>query len=140
MAFLDELKARLVAQGMTGTNIGLGSGTLVPSNVGLSGGPTAFIVIVETGGSGAIRTHRGTPVERPTAQVSVRALDYMAARTMLKQAYDALGGADGLHNVTLSGTFYQSLTARQNITDIGGLDSAGRIMLVFNIDAVKQPS
>jgi len=58
---------------------------------------------------------------------------------MLKAAYDALGGAKGLHNVTLSGTFYQNIVPRQSITDIG-LDDDARIMFTYNIDADKGPS
>jgi len=55
---------------------------------------------------------------------------------MSKAAYTAL---DGTYNTVLSGVFYQSITVRQEPTDIG-LDELGRVMIVFNIDAEKQPS
>jgi predicted dinucleotide-utilizing enzyme len=58
---------------------------------------------------------------------------------MLMNAYNALGGVDGLHNIVLSGVPYINITARQEPTDIG-LDAAQRIMFVFNIDAEKKPS
>jgi len=46
---------------------------------------------------------------------------------------------DGLFNTILSGTYYQSVTARQEPTDIG-LDDLQRPRIVFNIDAEKSPS
>lgn len=135
MAFLDEIAARLVSQGVgvLGTNIFLSSKTAIPSGNG------PYLTLTETGGTGADRTQNNTALERPTAQLHARASSYLTARAMLKAAYLALGGPNGLHNVTLSGTWYLSVTARQNITDIG-LDDAGRASVVFNIDAVKNPS
>ena len=61
------------------------------------------------------------------------------ARLMLQAAYDALGGANGLWNVELSGVFYLSVTARQCVTDTGK-DENGRQTFTFNIDAEKCPS
>ena len=74
--------------------------------------------------------------QRPTAQVLVRAKSYSVARTKAKAAYAAL---DGVFNMTLSGTYYQSLVARQEPTDIG-LDAEARPMIVFNVEAEKSPS
>ena len=135
MAFLDEIAARLVAQGVgvLGTDIFLGSKAAIPSGEG------PYISLTETGGTGSRRTHNGIPVGQPTAQILVRAMKYNVARTKLKAVWDALGGDKGLHNVTLSGTFYQSVTPRQQPTDIG-LDGLARPMIVFNIEAQKQPS
>ena len=135
MPFLDEIKDRLVAQGVGtfGSDIFLGSKAVIPSGDG------PFLSLTETGGSGATRTHNGSPVSRPSAQILARAKSYVAARTKLKSAYDALGGAKGLHNVTLSGTFYQSVVPRQEPTDIG-LDDDDRPMIVFNIEVQKAVS
>lgn len=135
MPFLDEIAAKLVSAGVgaIGTVIFLSSKAVIPTGAG------PYLVIIETGGTGAMRTHNETAVERPTAQLSARATDYQTARAKLKAAYDALGGPNGLHNVTLSGVFYLSITPRQQITDIG-LDGAGRAMVAYNIDAEKQPS
>jgi len=134
VSFLDEIAARLVSQsvGVTGSNIFLGSKAVIPTGSG------PFLSLIETGGTGATRVHNiaGPSTQRPTAQVLVRAGSYQAARTMSKAAYDAL---NGVWNTTLSGTFYQKITARQEPTDIG-LDGSGRVMVVFNIDAQKQPS
>lgn len=135
MPFLDEIAAKLVAAGVgvQGTNIFLGSGAVIPTGAG------PYLSITETGGAGAGLTHNGTPVEMPTAQLVARAASYAIARAMLKAAYDALGGANGLRNVTLSGTFYQKVKPRQNITDIG-LDDSARRMLSYNIEVEKAPS
>lgn len=130
MAFLDEIVVQLVGAGVGvfGTNIFISSKAVIPTGAG------PYLVLVETGGSGAVRTQNGTATERPTAQLSCRANSYASARAMLQAAYAALGGANGLYNVTLNGTFYISITARQNIADIG-LDGAGRAMVAYNIDA-----
>ena len=135
MPFLDEIKDHLVAQGVGvyGSSIFLGSKALIP----LGDGP--YLSLVETGGTGAVRSHNGTPVTRPSAQVLCRAKAINVARAKLKEAFDALGGAQGLHNVTLGTTFYQSLVPRQEPTDIG-LDVQARPMVVFNVDAEKEPS
>lgn len=135
MPFLDELAARLVSQsvGVLGNNIFLGSKAVIPTGEG------PYLSLTETGGIGSTRTHNGIPVARPTAQILCRAKQYNVARAKLKAAFDALGGDQGLHNVTLSGTFYQSIVSRQQLTDMG-LDDAGRPMVVFNIEVEKQPS
>ena len=135
MPFLDEIAAKLVAKGVgvSGTSIFVSSKAVIPTGNG------PYLVLIETGGSGPARTQNDTATQRPTAQISVRAVAYPTARTMLKAAYDALGGANGLWNVMLSGTMYLSITARQEPTDIG-LDGAGRPMVAFNIAVEKQPS
>lgn len=133
--FVFEIRDRLVAMGVGtfGTNIFIGAKASIPSGSG------PYLSILETGGSGAARTQNDTATERPTAQILVRGMTEPLAKNMIKAAYDALGGANGLFNVTLTGTFYLSITARQNLTDIG-LDDPGRQMYDFNIDAEKAPS
>lgn len=139
--FLDEIAARLVAQnvGVLGTNIFLSSAAKLPAGDG------PYLTLTETGGAavggfrgegGRIQNAAGRHVQSPGAQVAVRAKTYQAARTMSKAAYLAL---DGVWNTTLSSVFYVSITARQEPTDLG-LDENGRVVIVFNIDAVKQPS
>lgn len=135
MAFLDEIKDRLVAQGVGvyGTSIFLGAKAVIPAGAG------PYLTLVDTGGSGSVKTHNNSSIERPTAQLCARATDYATAKAFLIAALAALGGQSGLFNVLLGTTWYLSITARQNPTDIG-LDEAGRAMLVVNIDAEKQPS
>lgn len=134
MSFLDEVGAKLVASGVgvLGSSIFLGSKAVIPSGDG------PYLTLIETGGSAPTRIQNKTTAntQRPTAQVVSRAKSYSVARSKAKEAYDAL---DGLFNVTLSGTFYQSLTARQEPTDIG-LDDVQRPRLAFNIEAEKNPS
>lgn len=135
MSVLDEIAARLAAQGVgtVGSDIFLGSKAVIPTGDG------PYLSLIETGGTGSRRTHNGTPVAKPAVQILSRAKSYTVARTKLKAAWDALGGDKGLHNVTLSSTFYQSITPKQQPTDIG-LDGSARPMVVFNIDVEKQPS
>ena len=132
--FLDEIKDRLVAQGVGvfGSTIILGSKGVIPTGDG------PLLSVIETGGTGPLRIHNvaAAHVQRPTAQVLVRGKNYVAARTMAKNAYLAL---DGIFNTSLSGTFYQKVTARGEPQDFG-LDESGRVMISFNIEAEKAPS
>ena len=132
--FLDEIAAQLVAQsvGVLGTNIFLGSRAKIPSDDG------PYLSLRETGGSAPTRIHNKATAntQRPTAQIAVRAKKYNIARAMAAAAYLAL---DGIYNTTLSGTFYQSIVARQEPEDIG-LDSLERVLITFNIEVEKEPS
>lgn len=134
MSFLNEIAARLVGAGVgvIGTNIFMSSHAVIPSGDG------PYLTIIESGGSGPTRTQNqsSASTQRPTAQVMVRAANSPTGRAMLKAAYDAL---DGIFNTTLSGTYYLSVMARQEPTDIGQ-DDAGRAMVAFNILAEKQAS
>jgi hypothetical protein len=136
MSFLDEVVARLEAQGVGsfGTTIFKGSKAIIPTGVG------PYLLISETGGLAPSPTQNNTATERPTAQLLSRAATMPAAMTQLKAAYDALGGANGLHNIVLSGTFYLYLRPRQSLTDMGTESGTGRVQIVFNIEAEKQPS
>lgn len=135
MPFLNEIAAKLAAAGVgtRGTNIFLSTDSNIPTDAG------PYMTIVETGGTAPrfVHNHAGAHTQRPTAQIAVRAADYPAARAMAKAAYDAL---NGLFNATLSGTFYQRIIARQEPTDIGLEAGTARAMVVFNIEAEKQPS
>jgi hypothetical protein len=132
--FLDEIKDRLVAQGVGvfGSSIFLGSKAAIPSGDG------PYISLTETGGTAPTRIHNqtGANTQRPTAQILVRAKSYLTARTKAKEAYLAL---DGVYNTTITGVLYYKITARQEPTDIG-LDDHERPMISFNIDAEKYPS
>lgn len=133
--FIDEISARLVTQGVgvEGVNLFTSSKASIPSGDG------PYMTLLETGGSGASLTHNDTATEHPTAQILARASTYPAARAMCAAAYMALGGPNGLFNISLSGVFYLSIKARQNPTDMG-LDEETRATVVFNIECEKQPS
>lgn len=134
MPFIDELAERLVSAGVgtRGSNIFLGSGAAIPTGAG------PYLTLTETGGSAPTRIHNAAAAhtQRPTAHVLVRAQLYSVARAMAKAAYLAL---DGVFNTSLSGVMYQSMTARQELTDIG-LDDSGRRMISFNVEAEKAAS
>ena len=139
MPFLEELRDRLVAQsvGVYGSTIFLGSGADLPK-LGDTRGKGPFISMVETGGTAPTRIHNQSSAntQRPSASIIARGVSSQTTRAMAKAAYDAL---DGIFNTTLSGTFYQSVTAQQEPTDIG-LDTEGRRMFSFNVRAEKAPS
>lgn len=137
MSFPQEIIARLVAQS-AGTYTGSTRDIFLSSRAVLPDGDGPFLSVNETGGTGPARTHSNA-TQKPSAQLVARADTYSNARAKLKLAYDALGGADGLHNVTLSGTAYISITANQEPFDLG-LDSKGRAMVAVNIAAEKKPS
>ncbi len=131
MSLLDDLAARLVAQGVgtLGTNIFIASKAVIPTGAG------PYLSLGGTGGVAPTRIqNKTTPnTRRPTVQVLVRASTTQAAMTMAEAAYAAL---DGVFNTTLSGVFYLNIKARQDITDMG-LDASGRIQLVFNLNVER---
>jgi hypothetical protein len=134
--FLHEVKDRLVAQGVGvyNVNIFIGSASIVP----IGDGP--YLSLRETGGTGPAKTQNNTGTERPGAQVLTRGTNPDLARAMAAAAFAALGGVDGLYNITLTGVAYISLSVRQSIVDIGKDDTGKRTMYSFNIDAEKYPS
>lgn len=135
MPFIDEIEAKLVAAsvGVHGSSIFLGSKAVIPTGDG------PYMTLVETGGIAPTRIHNipGASTQRPTAQIVVRAKAANVARAMAKAAYLAL---DGTFNTVIAGTFYQSITARQEPRDLGPEEGTGRAMYAFNIEAQKQPS
>ena len=142
MSLLDDLAARLVAQGYgtLGVDLFMSSAAVIPSGAG------PYTTLSETGGVAPTRVQNqtGAKTQRPTVQVLVRAgrivnvqEAYPAARTKSWAAYQAL---DGVYNVTINGVFYLSIVARQEPTDMG-LDATGtRVQVVFNIEIEKAVS
>jgi hypothetical protein len=133
--FLDEIASRIVLEG-AGV---LGVDLFLSSKVNIPPGDGPFTSIIETGGTAPRRTHNNTATQRPSAQILVRASTYPSARARAQQVYDALGGDNGLYNLSLLGTFYQQITSVQNLTDLG-LDELARVRIVFNINVEKVPS
>lgn len=142
MSFLDDLAQRLQDAGIgtLGTSIFESSAAVIPTGMG------PYITVSETGGMAPTRIQNklGSATQRPMAQILVRAgriagvqEAWPAARAKAWAAYQAL---DGLFNVTLSGTAYLRVVARQEPTDMG-LDAIGnRVQVVFNVEAEKAPS
>ncbi len=136
---LDELANRLIGEGvgLIDVSLFLGSSANLP-RLGDTERPT-FLTLIETGGTSGAGTHNNTATERPTVQLKAHAAETLEARALLKAAYNALGGENGLHNVTLSGIFYLKIVPRQGPTDTGQ-DSVGRPTYTFNVEIEKQPS
>lgn len=133
MTFIEEVVARLVAQGVgvLGTSLVVSSKSLIPAGDG------PIVSLTETGGSGPqfVQNSSTAAVQRPTVQVVARASTYLAAAAKARAAYDALL----LYNTSLSGTRYKRLLPLQEPFDMG-LDAAGRPMVAFNVMAERQPS
>lgn len=137
--FLDDLTTKLVAAGVgtisgSSKNIFSSSGAAIPSGAG------PYLIIVETGGFAPTRIHNkpGAATQRPTAQLTVVAgAGFPTARAMASAAYTAL---DGIWNTTINGVFYQKIVALQEPTDVGPEPGTNRAMVVFNLEAQKEPS
>jgi len=141
MSVLEEIANKLVADGVgvLGTSIFISSAAVLPTGDG------PYITLTETGGvapggfrgeGGRTQNQSGVSTQHPTVQVVTRAKSFPVARAKALAAYNSL---DGTWNETLSGTFYLSITARQEPTDTG-LDDAGRVRVTFNVDTDKAPS
>lgn len=131
MGFSDEIKARLVAQGMTASTIFVSSKAKPPAT-------GDYVLLTETGGIGPYRTHNDVSPSfvRPNMQVIAGSETAAAARALIKAAYDALMG---VRNMTLSGTRYLLIDALQEPFDLGP-DANTRIRFAFNINTEKEPS
>lgn len=134
---MDEIASRLVSLGV-GALIGANKNIFQGAKATIPTGNGPFLLMVAYGGSGADRTNSSV-VSRPSVQIESRAGDYKTAETMLKAAFNALGGDMGLHNITINGIFYLSITPRQEFIDMG-VDDAVRARIAFNIDIQKEPS
>lgn len=134
MSFLDDLAAKLVADGVGVIDISL----FMSSKAVIPAGDGPYITVSETGGIAPTRIQNkaAAATQRPTAQVLVRASTYPIARAKALAAYQSL---DGTFNATIGTTFYLRLVARQEPTDMG-LDAQSRAQVVFNVEAEKQPS
>lgn len=132
MTFMEDVVNLLVGAGLGVVNTTI----FRSSNANIPVGDGPLISITDTGGSGATRVQdKKVSTERPSLQIVTRAAKFEVAAPRARAIYNLL---NGMWNVTLGGTFYQSITARQPPTDIGK-DDAGRVMLSFNIDAERQP-
>ena len=146
MSVLDDIATLLVNAGV-GT---IASGNpppafsiFVSSAAPIPVGMGPYLTLNITGGVAPTRVQNSRPPNtvRPTVQVLVRAgriagtqEAWPAAYAMALAAYVAL---DGIFNTSINGVFYLSITARQEVTDMG-LDATGlRVQLVFNLDIEK---
>ena len=138
MSLLDEVGTYLAAQGIgtLGTNLFLGFAPDAPDQV---------TVLYEAGGQAPIRAMgqaAGSPVaQRPRLQVVCRdtQYEYATARSKAKSVYAILDGLCSRGDITMSGTRYMWLSAVSE-PSLMGRDDAGRVLIVCNYDAIKDPS
>ena len=132
--FSEEIRDRLVAQGVPVGSIFRGPKAVIP------GGAGPYWHLRDTGGSGPDRTQNVVDTaayQRPTMQIVCVATDSATAEAGARQAYDAL---IGVRNQTLSGTWYRDLTLLQEPSDALGVDALSRAQYSFNVAAYKRPS
>lgn len=131
MALLDDMATLLVnaGVGVVGVSIFSSSSAIIPTGAG------PYLTLIENSGVSPTRKQNqaAAATRRPMVQILVRASTYSAALAMAQAAYLAL---DGKFNITISGTQYVKITARQDPGDMG-LDGAKRAMSGFNLDVEK---
>ena len=131
--FPEDLVSKLVADGVVQSAVNI----FVSTRGASPKGDAPHIVIIETGGSGAIRTQNaaGDGYETPSAQVLTRGKDYPAVRAMSAAAYDSLVK---VRNQMLNGTWYVEIRGLQKFIDLG-LDENSNVRVAFNVLATKRP-
>lgn len=131
MAFRDILVAILEDDGVGtyGVTIFVGTRSAAPP-VPL---PSGTLTIIETGGTGAERTHNddvGPPATiRPGAQLTARAADYATAESLGRAAYNSLVRRQ---NQTIAGAWVKDIIALQEPFD-GGINGRGESQIIFNV-------
>lgn len=132
MSFAVEVKDKLIADGLvTALNFFVGPAATIPAGAG------PFTVLTTTGGSPSELTHDSfTGYEKPSAQIVVIASARSTAEALAMAIRTSLMS---VRNATLSGTWYRSITADQQVLDFP-TDANNRPRSGFNISAVKRPS
>lgn len=137
MPLLDAVAQYVEDQ--TGFTIGSSSGTLSKA-VMLDSQPDTLIGFYETGGAAPAHTFSTSTAltnvafERPNLQVISRSTSYATARANIETVYTTL---DGVHDATLTGTRYLSISAIQAPFDIGD-DGNGRHRVSVNFTVWKE--
>ena len=103
---------------------------------GLPDAPDDAVAVIQYGGAPPVlkmtTTVGATHMERPRFQIVARSLDYAAAETKARNAWNALHGYAG----TVNGTIYGYIQALQSPFYMG-LDSNNRCRVAFNVEASK---
>lgn len=133
MGFIEEVRTRLISAGIvTTTNFFKGPKAAIPTGNG------PYVQMSQTGGQGNQLTQDDAiGYSKPSAQIIVTASDPTVAEDKAKAIRANLMV---VRNVTLSGTWYQEITADQEVFDFPLDEAAGRPRSGFNISAVKRPS
>jgi hypothetical protein len=132
MTFPEDLVTVLESEGVgTGAvDLFISSKTSLPKD-------KTHLVIVETGGTGSLRTHNipGDAYENPSAQILARSISYVEARSLLARAYNALVK---VRNQRINGTWYVEIRGLQKFIDLG-LDENSHVRIAFNVLGNKRP-
>jgi len=130
MALLDEISARLIAQGV---GVAGSTASWVVKKGWMAPAPDKAIGIFETGGF-PNDPHESALIDRPTFQVRVRAPKggYSTARTKIAAARTALE----VGNSTLSNRRYIQIVAQGEPVSLG-MDQNQRPELVMNFTALR---
>jgi hypothetical protein len=128
MSWLDDLVTLLEEDGVATYGVDLFTSTkAAPPML-----PSGSLMVIETGGSGADRTHNATirpAIVRPGAQITARALTYQRANALARLAYDAFVV---VHNRWVNSGWYLEINPLQEPFD-GGLDARGQVQCQFNV-------
>lgn len=137
MGFVEEVKAQLLSASLiTTTNFFKGPKAVIPS--GPNVGPGPFVQMTQTGGSPDQQIQNDLDgYEKPGAQIVVTANEASVAESTAKAIRTYL---KKIRNTFLSGTWYQEITADQQVYDFPLDAAAGRPRSGFNISAIKRPS
>lgn len=137
MGLRENVAAKLVSLGLAtgiGTDIFLGSASAVPSSATAVPPPGAgpYISLIETGGTGALRSH-ASRYPRQSLQIVVRASSASVARD---KALAVFGAVADKFNVTFGSTFYLEILAVQEVMDMQK-DETGRPRFGFNLNSLS---
>ncbi len=134
MSWGNDLVTILVngGYGIYNTNIGLSSKWSIPSGNG------PFTTIIETGGTGAVRTQNSAPqaaYRRPGAQIVVRSISPTIAKAKAELAYVLFAA---VKNQFVNGVWYVEIVPTQEPFDLS-VDDLNRQLYAFNILGFKRP-
>lgn len=134
MSWGDDLVSILVngGYGIYNTNIGLSSKWSIPAGNG------PYTTIIETGGTGAVRTQNSAPqaaYRRPGASITVRSISPSIAKAKAELAYVLFAA---VKNTLVNGVWYVEITPTQEPFDMQK-DDKSRQMFTFNVLGFKRP-
>lgn len=134
MSWGNDLVTILVngGYGIYNTNIGLSQKWSIPAGNG------PFTTIIETGGTGAVRTQNSAPqaaYRRPGAQITVRSISSTIAKSKAEFAYVLFAA---VKNQYVNGVWYVEIVPTQEPFEMP-LDDLNRQLYTFNVLGYKRP-
>ena len=120
------------AAGVGGTTIFAGSDVNLPTE-----STPPFITVLQTAGRPPIGVHNSTSLRQPAFQIVVRGDIYTDVQDVTKQAFEALGGIQGLSNILVGDVFFLSMRPSSEPFDLTP-DAQQRVRLAFNVNALRR--